>query len=86
MFLGPNPFAHSTRIQLALADRATRDLAVYNIAGQRVRVLLSAPFGPGRREVSWDGADQRGNPLPSGMYFARLGGQRDITRNLTLIQ
>jgi len=68
----PNPFNPQTVLPLALARAQTVDLAVYDVAGRRVRTLLSGPLAAGDHEVRWDGRDDAARELPSGTYFARL--------------
>ncbi len=68
----PNPFNMSTTIQVTLsADNQTR-ISIYNIAGQKVRDLLDRHLSAGRHAMIWNGTDDRGRVLSSGIYFARL--------------
>lgn len=71
----PNPFNPSTRIRFDLPRAGQVRLDVYDAAGKRVRTLVEGnhPAGPG--EVVWNGTDQRGRPVASGVYFARIGGE-----------
>jgi hypothetical protein len=68
----PNPFTHSMRLRFTLDEPATVRLAVFDVAGRRIRDLLEGPHAPGVHEVSWDGLDDRGSFVPAGVYFARL--------------
>jgi len=68
----PNPFNPTTTIEFSVASRGRVTLEVFNLLGQRVRVLADGIYEPGRYTVAWDGADQRGNPVSSGAYFYRL--------------
>jgi hypothetical protein len=68
----PNPFNPTTTIEFSLPSRGQVTLEVFNLLGQRVRVLADGLFEPGRYTVTWDGADERGNPVSSGAYFYRL--------------
>lgn len=68
----PNPFNPSTEISFALPQQADVDLTVYNILGQPVRVLATGTHEAGQISVTWDGRDENGQPLASGMYFYRL--------------
>ena len=47
-------------------------LAVYDLAGQRVRILVSEAAEPGSQTVYWDGRDQLGRSVASGIYIARV--------------
>jgi hypothetical protein len=68
----PNPFAGSTRIAYRVPVEGTVDLAVFDVAGRRVAVLLHDRVPPGAYEASWDGRDDRGQLAASGIYFYRL--------------
>jgi hypothetical protein len=68
----PNPFNPSTVIAFDLPrdERVTVD--VYDLAGNRVRTLVTETLSPGRRTVIWDGRNDAGNAMPSGLYIYRM--------------
>ncbi|MBD3348963.1 MAG: hypothetical protein GF400_07185 [Candidatus Eisenbacteria bacterium] len=69
----PNPFNPVTVVAFSVpggTGRAT--LSVYNIAGERVRTLVDGPVDGGRHNVTWDGRDDAGERVASGVYFVRL--------------
>ena len=68
----PNPFNPSTTIAFELAAGAGTKLEVFDAGGRRVRALLDGAIGRGRHEVVWDGLDERGVRVPSGVYRYRL--------------
>jgi hypothetical protein len=68
----PNPFNPTTTIRFDMPVRSRVRLAVYNIKGQLVRVLLDREINAGSREVVWDGTDSKGHAVASGIYFYRL--------------
>ncbi len=68
----PNPFSAGTTIRLALPARLPVELYVHDIAGRRVRTLLHGVQGPGERAIAWDGRDENGVVLPSGVYFCHM--------------
>jgi len=68
----PNPFSGQTVIRYALSAPASVHLGVYNISGHVVRELASGPKPAGTYEVLWDGRDDSGKPLPSGVYLLRF--------------
>jgi hypothetical protein len=70
----PNPFNPYTRFELALPAAEPVRVAIFDVHGRRVRVLLDGPMPAGRHRLSWDGADSRGRPMPSGVYWIRLVG------------
>jgi|Deesub1362B_J571_1020462.scaffolds.fasta_scaffold02822_7 hypothetical protein len=65
----PNPFNPSTVIPFYLPERGLVELVVLNSSGQLVRRLIADELGPGYHEVSWDGLDDAGQPVASGVYF-----------------
>ena len=83
----PNPFNPSTTISFELPASGPVELAVYDVKGRRVRILVSARREAGSHEVAWDGRDERGRRLPSGIYFCRLETMRGLlTRKVTLVE
>jgi hypothetical protein len=70
----PNPFNPSTVVSFSVPEGGTRQCAVtiYDVAGRAVRVLLRAPLAAGHHELRWDGRDDAGSSVASGVYFARL--------------
>lgn len=68
----PNPFDLGTTIRFALPRTGTVTLNVYTLTGQRVRVLADGEFGPGDHSVAWNGTDQSGRRVPSGVYLYQL--------------
>jgi hypothetical protein len=65
----PNPFNPETTIRYALPEKSNVDLAIYNVQGQLVRTLVSEAKEAGYYKVIWDGTDDRGKAVPSGMYI-----------------
>ena len=68
----PNPFNAQTRIRFTLPRGGRVTLEVYNVCGQRVRALMDGAAGAGGHEVLWDGTDDQGEPVSSGLYFCRM--------------
>jgi len=68
----PNPFNPSTRLDFDLPSPSAVRLAVYDLRGALVRVLEDGPLPAGRHSRSWDGRDDAGTPVASGVYFFRL--------------
>lgn len=67
----PNP-SGAPRLVFVLPRTAAVDLAVFDVAGRRVRTLARGMFGAGTHERAWDGADDAGRPAGAGLYFFRL--------------
>ncbi len=88
----PNPFRLSafnaeTRLVYQLPERAHVKLALYDILGHEVMILVDAEREPGTHEVAWNGRDVAGALLPSGIYIYRLVTQRfSSSQRLLLIK
>jgi len=84
----PNPFNPHTRIRFILARGECTDLSVFDAIGRRVRSLLADyPLDSGSYELTWDGRDDQGRELPSGLYFCRLEtGNRKESIKLVLLR
>jgi flagellar hook assembly protein FlgD len=68
----PNPFREQTTLEYVLPDPASVRLAVYDVLGRQVRVLIDGKQKAGRHTVQWDGHDESGKKMASGVYLARL--------------
>ena len=68
----PNPFNPETAIGYQLSEPGQVQLDIYNLLGQKVRTLVKEHQAAGRYTVRWDGRDEAGIPVASGMYFYRL--------------
>jgi len=68
----PNPFNGATAIHFSLAAPGAVDLGVYDLAGQKVATLAQGARQAGEHAVRWNGADDRGRELASGIYLYRL--------------
>ena len=73
----PNPFNPTTTIAYDLAGAGRSRLVVYDVNGARIRELVNVTQHAGHYTVSWDGRDDRGAAVASGVYFYRLEGSRD---------
>jgi len=84
----PNPFNPQTTLRFDLARAGRTELAIYDLQGRRVRVLVAEVLAAGRHEVNWNGADELGRSVASGVYFARLQmpDGRGISRKLALVR
>jgi aldose sugar dehydrogenase len=70
----PNPVraGSAVRITFALAEAGRARITVYDLVGREVIRLLDGPMEPGRYEMTWEGDDSTGRPLPAGAYLYRL--------------
>ena len=86
----PNPFNPSTTISYAIPEGSSQvgvKLNVFNIRGQLVRTLIDQTQGPGTYNVNWDGSDDRGRQISSGVYFYRIqAGDYVSTRKMVVLK
>jgi flagellar hook assembly protein FlgD len=68
----PNPFKASATIAFSVAKAGKAKVEIYNIKGQRVKTLLCNAKSTGQNKLVWDGCNDEGKPVSSGMYFYRL--------------
>lgn len=83
----PNPFSGPTRIEFLLPARDRVTVTIYDTAGRRVRGLLDETREAGRHALTWDGHDDGGRALRSGVYFYEVeaAGQR-LTRKMLRVR
>ena len=83
----PNPFNPETTIAYELPREAMVVLTVFSPTGQKVRDLVSDTQGAGYYKLDWDGLDDAGRAVSSGMYLCRLqAGEFVQTRKLVLVR
>ena len=61
-------------------------LALFDVVGRRVHTLYDGMAGPGVREFTWDGSTDRGTPVASGVYFARLAIQGEPVQHQRIVR
>ncbi len=83
----PNPFVPNTTIFFELPSASHVRLAVYNVLGQEVRVLADEMMPAGEHYIEWDGTDDSGMKLSSGVYFYRLQtDERVQTKKMLMVK
>ncbi len=83
----PNPFNPQTTIHYTLSTPGRITLAVYDATGRLVRTLLDENRAAGAQDVIWNGQDDRGNAVASGVYFYRMtAGKFSQTRRMVLLK
>ena len=83
----PNPFNSRTAIEYRVPSQAEVELQVYNAAGQQVATLVEDARAPGTYTLWWDGRDDAGRELASGIYIYRLRSDRhQLVRKLVLLR
>jgi hypothetical protein len=83
----PNPFNPSTAIRYDLATAGPVRLSVYDLVGQRIRQLLDDHRSAGHHQLEWNGADENGIVVASGVYLLRLETDRGVlVRKMSMIK
>lgn len=80
----PNPFNPETAIRFSLPRTAQVKLEIYNLSGQRMRVVINGQFASGYHTAVWDGRDQSGRSLAAGVYLYRMTAN-EFTRTHRLL-
>ncbi|MFO7914312.1 MAG: alpha amylase C-terminal domain-containing protein [Candidatus Krumholzibacteriales bacterium] len=83
----PNPFNPSTSISFSLSKPGYTVLRIYDVSGRLVRTVLERALPAGAHSARWDGRNQRGEMVTSGVYFCRLESERfTATRRMVLLR
>jgi len=87
----PNPFHPSTGIRFAVpgatGSEAVAKLAIYDVQGRRIRSLVNGPLPAGFHQVEWDGRNDLGHRVQSGVYYCRLSsGNLHQTKQLVILK
>jgi hypothetical protein len=83
----PNPFQGKTTVSFALPEDSDVEVVVYDILGRRVRTLVDDKRSAGVHEVQWNGLNELGQPVASGMYIAQMtAGNTTRTIKMTVIR
>jgi len=87
----PNPFNSNTIIKFEISgtsgEAVQASLKVYNILGEKVKTLFDEAKYPGNHSVTWDGTNDRGEKIASGVYLYRLStGKYSETKKMTLLK
>ncbi|HPG40896.1 MAG TPA: FG-GAP-like repeat-containing protein [bacterium] len=84
----PNPFNPATTIEFELLERAAVDIVIYDISGRTVRILLHESRPGGQHRLTWDGRNDSGAPVGSGVYLCRFSTDKgySATKRMTLVK
>ncbi len=83
----PNPFTASARIGYTIPRGGSVRVSIYNVMGQRTRVLFDGVRAPGAHELVWDGRDAFGQRAASGVYFVEISaGGRTASKRVSLVR
>jgi hypothetical protein len=83
----PNPFNPTTNIKFSIAKSENINLVVFNVLGQKVKTLVNGAMKAGSYTATWDGRDDFGSHVASGIYFYRLESQSfNVTKKMILMK
>jgi flagellar hook assembly protein FlgD len=68
----PNPFNSVTRIEFLLGKSENTTIKVYNSLGKEITTLVNEYLPSGKQAITWDGKDNNGNTVSSGVYFIQM--------------
>ncbi len=85
--LYPNPFSEWLNIVVDLREGSYADVEIFDLNGRKVKTLKNGNLGTGKFILNWDAADEKGRPVPGGIYFIRLvTEQQTFTRRCILLR
>ena len=83
----PNPFNPSTSIEFYLPKRERASLKIYDVSGRLVRTIIDESLDQGEHKYSWDGANNEGRRVSSGVYFYMLRSESiELSRKAVLLR
>ena|GEM_PF-2657563 len=83
--LKPNPFMKQTQLDYALPNQASVEIVIYDVAGRKVKTLISEIHSSGYYSTTWNGVDDKGRRIPSGVYFIRFEAGEFRTQDKILL-
>mgnify|MGYP000946331550 CR=1 FL=1 len=83
----PNPFNPETNISYSIPQSGVASVKVYNLKGQQIRTLVNGEVAAGTHTVVWNGTDDNGTAVSSGVYFYRVeNAGKVITKQMLLLK
>ena len=83
----PNPFNPITKMDYTLPKRSRVAISIYNVLGQEIKTIINKEQEYGYHSITWDGIDNRGNQMSSGVYFARMNSEQfSQTKKMLLVK
>ena len=84
----PNPFNPTTTISFSIPNDSEAEISIYNIKGQKVKTLTQNEFTKGNHSIIWNGENEFGNPVSSGIYFYKLyvNGKTEVMKKCLLLK
>jgi|SaaInlStandDraft_4_1057021.scaffolds.fasta_scaffold16897_1 hypothetical protein len=83
----PNPFNSVTTIPFYVEEKSIISLDIFDLKGRLIRTFLSKEYATGLHTINWDGTDENGNSIPSGLYFYSLESSNKIElKKITILK
>jgi len=83
----PNPFNLATNISFYISVKSEVNLTIYNILGEKVKIVANGVFEAGNHTLTWNGKNESGSVVASGVYFYKLNaGNNVITKKMSLLK
>ncbi len=83
----PNPFNPETTISFELEEPDFVSIEIFNTKGQKIRKLLEKHYGAGHHNIAWDGCDEQGRAVSSGVYFYKMQtAQKSQSRKMLMLK
>jgi len=84
----PNPFNPLTKIEFSVNNDSNIDLSIYNLKGQKIKTLTNKEISKGNHSIIWNGDDEFGNSVGSGIYFYNLktNGKTEAVKKCLLLK
>jgi hypothetical protein len=83
----PNPFNPETTVDFEMPVPATMSLRIYNLQGQQIKNLFEGKIDGGRHQMIWDGTNDLGARVPSGIFFYVLKtGMISVSRKMVMVE
>jgi hypothetical protein len=84
----PNPFNPTTAINFSIQNNSQVELSIFNVKGQKVKILANNEFTKGSHSFNWNGVDELNNPVSSGVYLYKLNvdGKTEVMKKCLLLK
>jgi len=84
----PNPFNPRTTIEFSIQNNSLIELSIYNIKGQKIKTLTNKDYTKGNHSVIWNGDEEIGKPVSSGIYYYKLNvnGKTEAVKKCLLLK
>jgi flagellar hook assembly protein FlgD len=81
----PNPFNPRTTIRFAVPEYSKVKIVIYNSLGQKIRTLTDRDYAPGYHQIVWNGLDDLGVRVSSGVYFYQMSNEGTFSQSRKLV-